>query len=426
VQEVTLRLAAPAPIRIEGRLLGPDGRPLTFDHPYLAGFTPWELRDYRDTHSDRSFTVHVACAETSEIGTTFDEFLWKCGYGWCADVDLSSGRWSVTLDSREEWPSSVALVARDRVVAAAPIAALPDGGAPHDASCRTLAGPDLRVEADASTQPCEIELRIRVLDAATRACFADPRQRIYVAYFHGGQYRCWSADAPDPASLTSKTSVPFAAGLCRVLVECPGFMSGAVDLDVQRRAEPYELTIPLEHAVRAIRGVVVDGAGRPIQDATSQLFDEDGEHWRRAGVGPATSSKDGRIEFDGVGASRKRLAITVPGFAAACVDLPGRRRRPRDDDRARARRDRAIHRPSRRSPRADERRAARRRFRRARRPARHDPRSAVHRRLASWPRSLTLAPGAYEWSIEFADGTGDAIDRVAAEGTEIAVTPRAR
>lgn len=44
----------------------------------------------------------------------------------------------------------------------------------------------------------------------------------------------------------------------------------------------------------------------------------------------------------------------------------------------------------------------------------------------SWPWPLTLAPGAYEWSIEFDDGTGDAGAFVATDGMEIAVTPRER
>ena len=426
VQEVTLQLAAPAPIRLEGRLLGPDGRPLKFDHPYLAGFTPWELRCERDPWSDRSFTVRLTDAETTEIGTTWDEFDANCRCGGWADVDLDDGRWSVALDARERWPSTVALVVRDRVVAVAPVAALPDSGAPHDASCRTLAGPDLRVAADAPARPCEIELRIRVLDVATRTCFADPHLQVHADYLVGGQQAYSYASAPDPVTLTRTTSVPFTARACRVVVECPGFMPGALDLEVQRRAEPYELTIPLERAVRLIRVVVVDGAGRPVLGATARLFDEDNKRWRRAEVGPATTWKEGRIDFADVGASRKRLAIEAPGFAATCVDLPEgaadlertvvltpgvtvRFTGPPDD----------AHAPMNAGLRvvaADERVVLLDAF--------------LDRQwgfwVDSWPRPLTLAPGAYEWSIEFADGTGDAGAFVAAEGTEIVVTPRAR
>jgi protocatechuate 3,4-dioxygenase beta subunit len=424
VQEVTLQLAAPAPIRLEGRLLGPDGRPLTFDHPYLAGFTPWELRCEREPYTDRSFTVRLNEYGAPEIGTTWDEFSENAGYYWFADVDLSDGRWSVSFDAREASPSSVALVVRDRVVAAAPIKRPPVGGAPRDAT--VLAGPDLRVEADASTRPCEIGLKIRVLDVATRACFADPRLQIAICFLVGEQFTGAGADAPDPAKLTSTTSIPFAARLCRVVVECPGYMPGAFDLEVQRRAEPYEVTVPLERAVRAIRGVVVDGAGRPVQDATARLFDEVGDGWRRAEVGPATTSKDGRIGITGIGASRKRLAIAAPGFAAACVDLPEgaadleptvvlapgatvRFTGPPDD----------VHSPA----------------SGALRVVASDGRVVLLDTIRdrqylgweySWPRSLTLAPGAYEWSIEFADGTGDTGAFVAAEGTEIVVTPRAR
>jgi hypothetical protein len=426
VQEVTLRLVAPAPIRLEGRLLGSDGRPLTFDHPYLAGLTTWELRCERDAYSDRSFTVRLTDAETTEIGTTWDEIDANCRCcGW-ADVDLEDGRWSITLDPRAVWPSRVALVVRDRVVAVAPVAALPDLGAPHDASCRTLAGPDLRVAADAPTRPCEIELRIRVLDAATHAWFADPHLLIHADYFVGGQQGYAYADARDRASLTRTTSVPFTARHCRVVVECPGFMPGALDLEVQRRAEPYELTIPLERAVRLIRVVVVDGAGHPVLGATARLFDEDGERWRRAEVGPATTWKDGRIDFADVGASRKRLAIEAPGFAATCVDLPEgaadlertvvltpgvtvRFTGPPDD----------VHAPMNAGLRvvaADERVVLLDAF--------LDQQWGF--RVDSWPRPLTLAPGAYEWSIEFVDGTGDAGAFVAAEGTEIVVTPRER
>jgi hypothetical protein len=265
-----------------------------------------------------------------------------------------------------------------------------------------------------------------VLDVATRACFADPRLQIAVYFMVGERFSGAGADAPDPATLTSTTSVPFAARLCRVVVECPGYMPGAFDLEVQRRAEPYELTIPLERAVRAIRGVVVDGAGRPVQDATAQLFDEVGDGWRRAEVGPATTSKDGRIGFTGIGASRKRIAITATGFAAACVDLPEgaadleptvvlspgatvRFTGPPDD----------VHSPA----------------NGALRVVAADGRVVVHDTIndrrdyngpCSWPRPLTLAAGAYDWSIEFDDGTGDAGAFVAAEGTDIVVTPRAR
>ncbi|HET6162502.1 MAG TPA: carboxypeptidase-like regulatory domain-containing protein [Planctomycetota bacterium] len=265
-----------------------------------------------------------------------------------------------------------------------------------------------------------------MLDVATRACFADPRLQIAVYFMVGERFSGAGADAPDPATLTSTTSVPFAARLCRVVVECPGYMPGAFDLEVQRRAEPYELTIPLERAVRAIRGVVVDGAGRPVQDATAQLFDEVGDGWRRAEVGPATTSKDGRIGFTGIGASRKRIAITATGFAAACVDLPEgaadleptvvlspgatvRFTGPPDD----------VHSPA----------------NGALRVVAADGRVVVHDTIndrrdyngpCSWPRPLTLAAGAYDWSIEFDDGTGDAGAFVAAEGTDIVVTPRAR
>ncbi len=426
VQEVTLRLAAPEPIRLEGRLLGPDGRPLTFDHPYLAGFTPWELGGGRDPFHDRSFNVRLTNFGAPEIGRTWDELVEGGVSYWFADVDLTDGRWSVALDERENWPSSVALLVRDRIVAAAPIAAPPDGSALRDATARVLAGPDLRVEADASTRPCEIVLKIRVLDVATRACFADPRLIIAVEFFVGERFTGAGADAPDPATLTSTTSVPFAAHLCRVFVECPGYMPGAFDLEVQRRAEPYEVTIPLERAVRAIRSVVVDGAGRPVQDATAQLFDEVGDGWRRAEVGPETTSKDGRVVFTGIGASRKRLAIAAPGFAAACVDLPEgaadleptvvlapgatvRFTGPPDD----------LHTPD----------------NAALRVVAADGHVVLLDTIRdrqysgwtySWPRPLTLAPGAYEWSIEFADGTGDAGAFVAAEGTEIVVTPRER
>jgi len=410
VREVTLRLErVPFTVKLHGRVLGPDHEPLVATHPYLRAGTAEAPEDARRS----KVRVWLVTGETPALGSAHTYIAIGS-----MSFDARRGEYTCTVplfdDDDDLRPTCLVVEFRDRVVATMPLdeALLERTEETHDV-------PDLVVAAPTeSLEPVMATLDLRVVDASNGQLLDGVVDTTILVRRDVG---ATSKLGGRGASRRTQRILPSRAS---IVASGRGYVSDWVDGDFAARAEPYVVTVALQRAVRAVRGVVLDLEHDPVAGArVCWLVESDGA-FRGTALERVSTDASGRFEFVAVGAGRGRVAVEADHFVPAFSDVAA------GDEDASARvelaRGVAVTFTASSDANGNESNGVLRITRADGTVVRDDWDLRCTRFDRPWPKTITLAPGTYRYHVDFvtrADADGEF---TAGEGAQILVTPRAR
>jgi RNA polymerase sigma-70 factor (ECF subfamily) len=409
VREVTLRLErVPFTVKLHGRVLGPDHEPLVATHSYFrsgAGETPEGARTSK-------VLVWPVAGETPALGSTHT----YVAVGQTS-FDARHGEYTCTAalyDEDDLRPTCLVVEYRDRVVATMPLdeALLEPTEETHEVPDLVIAAPPKSIE------PVYATLDVHVVDAATGHPIDGSVDCTFLVRLDVGGT---SKIAGHGASRKTQRIPPSRAS---IVASARGYVADWVDGDFAARAEPYAVTITLQRAVRAVRGVVLDSERNPVAGARVCWLGEQSGSFRGTAVEPVATDASGRFEFVAIGASRGRVAVEAEHFVPAFTDVAA----GAEDANAPVELARGASVTFTASPDAsgDEPNGVLRITRADGTVVRDDWDLRCTRFDRPWPKTITLAPGKYSYHVDFVTRADDDGEFTTSEGAEIRVTPRSR